>query len=96
MDIINLVNLTSDIVTPGWREPVGLLFIDGDHSFEGVTSDFKCWAPFIVDNGIVVFHDSTDLSLGPHKLIESILKDGDYVKLDVISRAAILKKIGRK
>lgn len=95
-DIINLVNLTSEIVAPGWREPVGLLFIDGDHSFEGVSSDFECWAPNVVENGIVVFHDSTDPNLGPYKLIDIILNSGDYVKLDVISRATILKKIGRK
>jgi cephalosporin hydroxylase len=34
------------------------LFIDGDHSFEGVSSDFALYRPLVrADEGIVAFHD---------------------------------------
>lgn len=34
-----------------------LLFIDGDHSFEGVAADFDAYAPLVRPGGLVVFHD---------------------------------------
>jgi len=36
---------------------VDLLFIDGDHSYEGVAADFRLYAPFVRDGGSIVFHD---------------------------------------
>lgn len=39
---------------------VDLLFIDGDHSYEGVKQDFSMYFPLIAENGIVVFHDIVD------------------------------------
>lgn len=34
-----------------------LLFIDGDHSYEGVKSDFEKYAPLVASGGMIVFHD---------------------------------------
>lgn len=34
-----------------------LLFIDGDHSYEGVSTDFKLYSPLVRKGGIIVFHD---------------------------------------
>ena len=42
-----LVNLTSEEVAPGWRLPVGLLFIDGDHRYEAVRRDLEMWEPHL-------------------------------------------------
>jgi predicted O-methyltransferase YrrM len=36
---------------------IDLLFIDGDHTYEGVKKDFELYAPLVSDNGIIVFHD---------------------------------------
>lgn len=33
------------------------LFIDGDHSYEGVKQDFEMYSPLVKDGGIVAFHD---------------------------------------
>lgn len=38
-------------------EPVGLLFIDADHTYGAVRADFEAWAPKVVEGGIVAFHD---------------------------------------
>jgi predicted O-methyltransferase YrrM len=35
------------------------LFIDGDHSYEGVREDFKMYAPLVRDGGLIAFHDIT-------------------------------------
>jgi cephalosporin hydroxylase len=37
--------------------PLDLLFIDGDHSYQGVKQDFEMYSPFVKTGGIVAFHD---------------------------------------
>jgi predicted O-methyltransferase YrrM len=39
------------------NEKVDLLFIDGDHSYEGVKADFQLYSPWVRPGGLVVFHD---------------------------------------
>lgn len=34
-----------------------VLFIDGDHEFEGVRADFLAYRSFVRDGGLIVFHD---------------------------------------
>jgi len=36
---------------------IDLLFIDGDHSYNGVRGDFFAYRHLVAENGIVVFHD---------------------------------------
>ncbi|MDI3545103.1 MAG: 1-O-methyltransferase [Rikenellaceae bacterium] len=40
-----------------FNNEIDLLFIDGDHSYEGVRADVEAWLPKVKDGGIVVFHD---------------------------------------
>lgn len=37
------------------------LFIDGDHSYEGVKRDFELYSPLVREGGIIAFHD-----IAPH------------------------------
>jgi hypothetical protein len=71
---VRLVNLSSEVVAPGWQLPVGLLWIDGDHRYEAVRRDFDCWKPHL--RGKVAFHDAIQPTLGPSKLIEELLAGG--------------------
>jgi len=38
-------------------KPIDVLFIDGDHSYEGVSLDFEMYAPLVRIGGLVCFHD---------------------------------------
>jgi predicted O-methyltransferase YrrM len=38
-------------------ELLDVLFIDGDHSYEGVKRDYELYAPLVRPDGIVAFHD---------------------------------------
>lgn len=40
--------------------PVDMLFIDGDHTFQGVKADFELFSPLVRPGGIVAFHDICD------------------------------------
>lgn len=46
---------------------VNLLFIDGDHSYEGVKDDIEGWIPHVKTGGIVAFHDcASETNKLPH------------------------------
>ena len=34
-----------------------MLFIDGDHSYDGVKSDWEMYSPLVRKGGLVLFHD---------------------------------------
>lgn len=40
-----------------WEGQIDLLFIDGDHSYNGVKADIQAWIKFVPVGGIVAFHD---------------------------------------
>jgi predicted O-methyltransferase YrrM len=49
---------TSDRVASALRgAPLDLLFIDGDHTYDGVKQDFEMYSRFAKSGGIVAFHD---------------------------------------
>jgi predicted O-methyltransferase YrrM len=37
--------------------PIDLLFIDGDHTYEGVRSDYAMFGPLVRPGGLIAFHD---------------------------------------
>ena len=41
-------------------EQVVFLFIDGDHTEEGVESDFEMYKQFVREGGMIAFHDIVD------------------------------------
>ena len=54
--IVNVVQLPSALVSQCWYTQIGLLFIDGDHTYEGVKGDFDHWQGLV--KGKIAFHDS--------------------------------------
>jgi len=86
---VRLVNLSSEVVTPGWQMPVGLLWIDGDHRYEAVRRDFDSWEPHL--RGKVAFHDAIQPTLGPFRLIDELLADG-YELVEHIQGTKVLRR----
>ena len=39
---------------------LALLFIDGDHSYDGVKLDFEMYSPLVAGGGMIAFHDIVD------------------------------------
>lgn len=51
------------------RAAIDLLFIDGDHSFQGALNDLTLWAPLVKPNGFMVLHDTAaETNTMPHML----------------------------
>lgn len=51
-----------ELITP---HPIDFLFIDGDHTYEGVKQDFQLYSQLVADNGIIALHDITPRSDEP-------------------------------
>ena len=68
--------MTSNSAVMEWRNQIGFLWIDGDHSYEGAAQDFYRWTPYLREGGIVAFHD-TFHEVGVQKLI-----DGEVLAMD--------------
>jgi predicted O-methyltransferase YrrM len=89
---VRLVNLSSEVACQGWTHPIGLLWIDGDHTVEGVRRDFESWAPFLQPGGVVAFHDANDPDGGPAKLIEELCAGGSYERCAEVHRIVALRR----
>jgi predicted O-methyltransferase YrrM len=50
--------MTSVEAAKTWTRKIDLLFIDGDHSFDGVRSDFEMFRSWLAPNALVAFHDT--------------------------------------
>jgi predicted O-methyltransferase YrrM len=48
---------------------IDLLFIDGDHSYEGVRSDFEDYSPLVRAGGLIAFHDIVE---GPPEAVGGV------------------------
>lgn len=49
-------------VAQDWNAPVKLLFYDASVMHDKVTLDIKAWHPFIMKNGLMIFHDYSDFA----------------------------------
>lgn len=80
---------------------VEFIFIDGDHSFEGIKKDWEIWSEKIKVNGVIALHDTSVPShnpavgqLGSVKYFDIVIKDDPrYVKLETVDSMNILKRV---
>lgn len=61
-DNVFVVALKSNQIS-NWETPIGMIFIDGDHSYEGVKFDYENYKKHVVSGGKVLFHDSKMLEI---------------------------------
>jgi hypothetical protein len=56
-----------------WKgPPIGLLFIDGDHSFRGVSADARVWIPRTAHKAVVIFDDYRKGNKGVDRVVNSV------------------------
>ncbi len=89
---VRLVNVSSEVVTPGWSRPVGLLFLDGDHTWEGVRRDFRCWEPHLVAGARLALDDTDDPDLGPRRLADELVSSGAWARLREVGKITVLAR----
>jgi predicted O-methyltransferase YrrM len=64
-----------------------LIFIDGDHTYDGVKKDFENYSPMLKDGGVIFFHDIVDseyhrsVNCYVSKFWEETKKNFNYVEI---------------
>ena len=53
-------SMLDDVIRRLRGKPIDLLFIDGDHTRQGVERDYEMYGPHVADDGMIVFHDIVD------------------------------------
>lgn len=84
---VTLIRGWSEDVAAEWDEPrpIGLLFIDGNHKYEGVLADFQAWAPYLAEGARVVFDDYTERHSDVIRVVDKLIADG-YVTLEAVDQ----------
>jgi predicted O-methyltransferase YrrM len=75
-DRVHLIVADSRAAAPP-AQGCDLVFIDGDHSYEGVRADYEHWAPHVRCGGRLLFHDAVARDFAPSavgvsRLVEEI------------------------
>jgi cephalosporin hydroxylase len=55
-----------------FTESIDFLFIDGDHSYQGVLTDWLLYAPLVRSGGIIAFHDSCCKEFGVSQFLNDL------------------------
>jgi len=80
-------------------KPVDFVFIDGDHTVEGLRGDWQAWSPLVTQGGIVALHDSCssqtrqiDDAGSAIFTREAILRDPRYELVEIIDTLTVLRR----
>lgn len=54
---VRLLPATTAEAAKGWSQPIDLLYVDADHSYDGVLADLTAWVPHVKSGGVIVGDD---------------------------------------
>ena len=93
-DIVVPVVKTSVDAERDWdAKPIELLWMDGDHTYEMVKLDLDLWFPYLIEGGIIAFHD-TIASPGPRILVaEKIFKSHYFTNTGFVDSLTYARKV---
>ncbi len=91
-------------VVRGWKRPVDVLFVDGDHTYPAVRRDAEEWLPFLKENGFILFHDSCRTKgtsegtydkgwPGPTRLVEELMSDPRVEFVEAAESLSVFRKL---
>ena len=73
-EMVEVHRAYSGEVARTWERPVGFLWIDGDHGYEGAKADFDGFVPHLEPECVVAMHDALHEFSGPIRVfVEDVL-----------------------
>ena len=77
-----------------WREPIDLLFLDGNHDYAAVKQDFGDWTPHLRPGGFLAMHDVVHPEhAGPARVVEELVRgDRGWVDARTIDSMFVVRK----
>lgn len=80
--------------------PVDFVFIDGDHSYEGLRADWEGWSPLVASDGIIALHDSQSSETrkiddaGSAVFTREVIRyDSRFDAVEVVDTLTVLKRV---
>lgn len=89
---VRLVNLPGAVAARGWEQPVGMLFVDGDHRCEAVRADLDAWLPHLLPGAVVVFDDMQNR--GPRQVAREAAEAGDLERGERVGKMLVTRRTG--
>jgi predicted O-methyltransferase YrrM len=82
-------------IAASFREPIDLLFMDGDQSPDGVRDAYNAWAPLLKVGGILAVHSSTSTEPGHDgswRLARDVVRAPQYEDIRLIRTTTFARK----
>jgi predicted O-methyltransferase YrrM len=96
--VVPLVAATA-VVARDWQTPLGMVFIDGGHSFAAAQADYDCWSVHIRPGGILAIHDifpdPNEGGQAPYSIWQQALASGLFEDLGIVHTLGILRRTDR-
>lgn len=86
--VVPVVGAT-EVVGPLWAIPIGFVFIDGLHSYEGCKLDAETWGQWLKPGGLMSFHDVTIENIA--RVIDETL-EGNYEEVEGCNTVRVIRK----
>lgn len=96
-DTVVSIVCRSDLAARAWGTPLSFVFIDGGHSLDAVSADYRNWSPRLMPGGWLLFHDVfPDPSKGgqaPYQVYREALASGRFAEHSLVHSLGVLQRM---
>ncbi len=97
-DVVVVVVADSATAARLWATPLGMVFVDGDHSERAARRDFDAWAPWLSPGGSLavhdVFPDPADGGQGPWRMWRHAVESGQFTEVRATGSLRVSHRAG--
>lgn len=88
---------SSAVAARQWATPLGMVFIDGGHSWEAALTDYRCWVAHIRPGGILAIHDifpnPAEGGQAPYDIWKLAKASGLFEELPMVKTLGLFRRI---
>jgi predicted O-methyltransferase YrrM len=83
-------------VAKEWDEPLDMLYLDGNHSYEGVLADVDAWYPHLLVEGILAFHDYGNRKHEVTRAVDDAMKNREVERVARVGYLMVYQRVGQR
>ena len=88
---------SSTVAAQHWATPLGMVFIDGGHSWEAALNDYRSWVAHIRPGGILAIHDifpnPAEGGQAPYDIWKLAKASGLFEELPMVKTLGLFKRV---
>ena len=96
LDTVVPVLAASALAARHWGTPLGMVFIDGGHTFSAAFTDYNAWAGHILPGGYLLIHDIFDDPAqggqAPHYIYQLAAASGLFAVMSMTKTLGVLRR----